>query len=157
MILVQWRLRRLSPRILPEMKWIAGRSNEWKIDHPVYPPSDLSFTDSGGSDSSSPQEVESQSTSSCLISRRYAPILYAATYFACMVIVELAIEGTQNAFPDLLGPSITLCYDTIPIQLLLLTTCGYIERWNYKENFEINHRNISIYCSKSRRIQFDRM
>ena len=66
-------------------------------------PSNLSFTDNGDSDSSSPQEVKSQSTSSCLISRRYAPILYAATYFACMVIVELAIEGTQKAFPDLLA------------------------------------------------------
>ena len=66
-------------------------------------PSNLSFTDNGDSDSSSPQEVKSQSTSSCLISRRYAPILYAATYFACMVIVELAIEGTQKAFSDLLA------------------------------------------------------
>jgi drug/metabolite transporter (DMT)-like permease len=67
-------------------------------------PSDLSFTDNGDSDSSSPQEVESQSSSSsCLISHRYAPILYAATYFSCTVIVELAIEGTQNAFPDLLA------------------------------------------------------
>jgi drug/metabolite transporter (DMT)-like permease len=65
-------------------------------------PSDLSFINNGDSDSSSPQEVES-SSSSCLISPRYAPILYAVIYFSCMVIVELAIEGTQNAFPDLLA------------------------------------------------------
>mmetsp|Transcript_40613 Transcript_40613/g.44075 ORF Transcript_40613/g.44075 Transcript_40613/m.44075 type:complete len:465 (+) Transcript_40613:179-1573(+) len=47
---------------------------------------------------SSPQE-----STSCLISRRSAPILYAATYLFCQVLVELTIEGTQNAFPDLLA------------------------------------------------------
>lgn len=35
--------------------------------------------------------------------RRYVPILYAVTYFLCMVIVDFTIEGTQNAFPDLLA------------------------------------------------------
>ena len=47
-----------------------------------------------------------QSTSSSNVPffpRRCAPVLYAAVYFACMVIVDFTIEGTQNAFPDLMG------------------------------------------------------
>ena len=34
---------------------------------------------------------------------RCTPIIYAATYFLCMVIVDFTIEGTQNAFPELLA------------------------------------------------------
>lgn len=57
------------------------------------------------SDLASVQNKESsrQESTSCLISHRYAPILYAATYLSCQVLVELTIEGTQNAFPDLLA------------------------------------------------------
>mmetsp|Transcript_18343 Transcript_18343/g.42287 ORF Transcript_18343/g.42287 Transcript_18343/m.42287 type:complete len:438 (-) Transcript_18343:471-1784(-) len=42
-------------------------------------------------------------TTMFLNSRRCAPILYAAVYFVCMILVDFTIEGTQNAFPNLKG------------------------------------------------------
>lgn len=52
------------------------------------------------------EQSSGQSTSSatiCFFPSRYAPIIYTITYFICMVIVDFTIEGTQNAFPDLLA------------------------------------------------------
>lgn len=49
------------------------------------------------------QSTTAASDTTLFLPRRCAPLIYAAIYFTCMVIVDFTIEGTQNAFPDLLA------------------------------------------------------
>ena len=58
------------------------------------PPS--SFEDNNG-------DFGDDASSAPFLPRRCAPVVYGAVYFVCMVIMDFTIEGTQNAFPDLLG------------------------------------------------------
>ena len=62
-----------------------------------------SFEDNDGFDLEGSSGKSPSSASTPLVSRRCTPIVYGAVYFVCMVIVDFTIEGTQNAFPDLLG------------------------------------------------------
>ena len=69
-------------------------------------PLELSFENDNDDDDDVLQELSGQSPSSentPFFHQRFAPVVYAAVYFTCMVIVDFTIEGTQNAFPDLLG------------------------------------------------------
>jgi drug/metabolite transporter (DMT)-like permease len=64
-------------------------------------PSDFSSENNDDFEHSSGQSPSSAAI--CFFPSRYAPIIYTVTYFICMVIVDFTIEGTQNAFPDLLS------------------------------------------------------
>lgn len=57
------------------------------------PPSSFEDKDDFGDDTSSAP----------FLPRRSAPVVYGAVYFVCMVVMDFTIEGTQNAFPNLLG------------------------------------------------------
>eukprot|EP00536_Pseudo-nitzschia_multiseries_P003946 jgi/Psemu1/284750/fgenesh1_pg.63_\ len=47
------------------------------------------------------EPLQSSAATSNLLPRRCTSVVYAITYFVCMIVVDFTIEGTQNAFPEL--------------------------------------------------------
>ena len=64
-------------------------------------PSEFSSRTDDDSFEQEQETIPSSEVRSTLVPHRFTSVIYAITYFFCMIFVDFTIEGTQSAFPEL--------------------------------------------------------